>query len=134
MAMQYVEAFNALGYTVPNPRQDWSAEKPGGVCITLWKVEIDWVPPPPRFDLWQNWTPGQNDWDTLPGHAKRTRHLSRAIGDFDGWVDLIIVNGTPRQGYGSADIWDPAGRLDHRWRIRDFDKLTGFFSAAAEKQ
>jgi hypothetical protein len=49
-------------------------------------------------------------------------------------VDVIIVNGIPRMGYGSADIWNPRQRLNHRWRIQEFDKSTGFFSAIAEKQ
>jgi hypothetical protein len=38
--MQFVEAFDALGYAVQVPRQDWSAEKPDGVCISLWKKEL----------------------------------------------------------------------------------------------
>lgn len=132
--MQYVEAFNRLGYDVPSPRQDWSAEKADGICITLRKGEVDWAPPPPRFDIWKSWKPGENDWDTLPGHKKRNRHIARAIGEFDRWVDVIIVNGTPREGYGSADIWNPELRKNHRWRIQEFDMATDFFSAAAEKQ
>lgn len=131
--MQYVEAFNALGYEVPSPRQDWSAEKTDGICITLWKVEIDWTPPPPRIDLWKSWVPGQNDWDNLPGHRKRTQHIGRAMSDFEGWIDVIIVKGTPRHGYGSAEVWNPAQRMNHRWRISRFDQATGFFSAATEK-
>ena len=132
--MQYVEAFNKLGYQVPNPRQDWSAEKADGVCITLWKVEIDWAPPPPRFDNWKGHTPGANGWDMLPGHKKRALHIARAVDEFSGWIDVIIVNGTPREGYGSAEIWSPEQRRYHRWRIQKFDKVTGFFSAAAENQ
>lgn len=131
--MQYVEAFNSLGYDVPNPRQDWSAEKGDGVCITLWKVEVDWTPSPPHFDIWKGWTPGESDWEHLPGHSKRTRHIKRAVGEFDGWVDVIIVGGTPREGYGTADPWLPSQRKNHGWRIVKFDDATGFFSAAAEK-
>ncbi|MCB2130483.1 MAG: hypothetical protein KDE03_15795 [Rhodobacteraceae bacterium] len=131
--MQYVEAFNALGYDVPNPRQDWSAEKAGGVCITLWKSEVQWVPTPPHLDLWAKAGPGTTDWETLPGHKKRTGHLARAVSEFDGWVDVIIVTGTPGKGYGNADPWLPEKRANHGWRIQKFDKTTGFFSVVAEK-
>ena len=132
--MQYVEAFSSIGYDVPSPRQDWSAEKEDGVCITLWKVEIDWIPPPPRFDCWKTQTPGENEWDMLPGNRKRARHIARALEEFGGWVDVIIVNGTPGEGYKSTDIWKPEQRMKHRWRIQKFDQATGFFSAAAEQQ
>ena len=38
--MQFVEAFEHLGYNVEAPRQDWSAEKEDGICISLWKKEM----------------------------------------------------------------------------------------------
>ena len=131
--MQYVEAFKSLGYDVPNPRQDWSAEKCDGICITLWKVEVQWIPPPPRIDLWDLATPGTTDWENLSGHKKRTNHLERAVSEFDRWVDVIIVSGVPGHGYGAAEPWLPEKRANHRWRIREFDKATGFFSVCAEK-
>ena len=131
--MQFVEAFEELGYKVPNPRQDWSAEKPDGVCITLWKADVNWVPPPPKFDLWKLAEPGQNEWENLPGHSKRTRHLQRAMSDFDGKVDVVIVGGTPGEGYGTADPWLLQQRKNHTWRLTKFDEATGFFSAACAK-
>ena len=131
--MQYVEAFNSLGYEVPNPRQDWSAEKPNGVCITLWKTEVAWTPPPPRLDLWEKAEPGTKEWEELAGHKRRTKHLARAVAEFDGWVDVILVTGTPGEGYGNADPWLPKQRANHGWRIQRFDEATGFFSVAAEK-
>jgi len=131
--MQYVEAFNSFGYDVPSPRQDWSAEKADGICITLWKAEVDWTPPPPRIDLWLRANPGTTEWETLSGHKKRTSHLSRALSEFDGWVDVILVSGTPGEGYGNADPWLPPQRANHKWRIKKFDGATGWFSAAAEK-
>jgi hypothetical protein len=132
--MKYVEAFNSLGYDVPNPRQDWSAEKANGVCITLWRSEVAWTPPPPALNLWERATPGANDWESLPGHRKRTRHIARAVSEFGGWVDVIVVNGTPGEGYGSADPWLPWERAQHAWQIQKFDEATGFFSVAAKKQ
>ena len=131
--MQYVEAFNSLGYQVPNPRQDWTAEKDDGICLTLWKVEVDWTPPAPRIDLWSRWAPGTTDWEHLPGHAKRTRHLKRAVQDFDGWVDAIIVSGTPGEGYGIADPWIAAQRKNHKWKVLRFDETSGFFAACAQQ-
>lgn len=131
--MQYVEAFNSLGYDVPNPRQDWSAEKTSGICITLWKAEVDWTPAPPRMDLWDRAAPGTTQWETLPGHKKRTVHLDRAVSEFDGWLDVIVVTGVPGEGYKNADPWLPEQRAYHRWRVNKFDKATGWFSVAAEK-
>ena len=121
--MQYVKAFNVLGFDVPSPRKDWSAEKDDGICITLWKSEVEWTPPPPRFDLWGIATPGEADWEALAGHKKRTGHLARAVLEFDGWVDA----------YENADPWIPAQRVNHRWRITKFDEATGYFSAIAKK-
>jgi len=131
--MQYVEAFKSLGYDVPNPRQDWSAEKDDGICITLWKCEVRWSPPPPRLDVWQLATPGTTDWEGKPGHKKRTHHLERAVSEFDRWIDAIIVDGKPDQGVRSAHPWKPEQRKNHGWRIREFDRATGWFSVAAEE-
>jgi len=130
--MQYVEAFNSFGYDVPNPRRDWSAEKADGTCITVWKAEIDRTAPP-HIDFWRMAEPEPTEGETLSGHKKRTVHLARAVSEFDRWVDVIIVAGTPGEGYGRADPWLPHQRANHRWRISNFDEATGWFSAAAEK-
>ena len=131
--MQFVEAFKTLGYEVPSPRQDWSTEKPDGVCISLWTKEIVWAPTPPSFDLWSLYEPGQNEWESLPGHSKRTRHLQRAVSEFGGKVDVVIVTGTPGENYGTTDPWLPDQRKNHAWRVTKFDKATGFFSAACKE-
>jgi hypothetical protein len=131
--MRFVEAFKSLGYDLSSPRQDWSAEKVDGVCITLWKEEVDRKPPPPRFDLCNHWDPAANDWQHLQGHSKRLRHLNRAVSELDGWADMIIVGGKPGEGYETADPWLPNQRLNHGWRITKFDNETGFFAASAEK-
>ena len=132
--MNYVTAFNALGYEVPAPRTDWSAEKPEGVCITLWKSEVTWSPPQPHMDLWARFAPGTAEWEAKPGHAKRTKHIQRAMTDFDGWVDVVIVTGTPGQGVESADPWRIEQRRNHAWRIKKFDSATGYFSIATEQR
>jgi hypothetical protein len=132
--MKYVEAFNKLGYEVPNPRQDWSAEKSDGICITLWEKEVVWQPSPPKLDIWKVHPGAPGEWTKLPGNKKRIRHLKRALSEFGGWVDVIIVSGTPGKGYGDASIWEPERRRNHAWRIRKLDEVTGFFSAVAEVQ
>ena len=131
--MKYVEAFNSLGYSIPNPRQDWSAEKDGRVCITLWRKEIDWTPPPPSFDLWSLHTPGQTDWENLRGHATRTRHIKRAASKLPLKVDMIIVGGVPSEGYKTADPWLPDDYNGYGWFITKFDEVTGYFSAVVAK-
>jgi len=40
MRMKFTEAFEALGYELADFRQDWTAEKSDGVCISLWKKEM----------------------------------------------------------------------------------------------
>ncbi len=132
--MKYVEAFKSLGYDVPNPRQDWSAEKHNGVCITLWRSQVQWTPASPQFDLWSLWEPGTHDFERLPGQAKRTEHLMHTMSKFGGSVDVIIVKGTPGKSYQDAEPWVLDQRKNYGWRITKFDASTGFFSAAAEKQ
>jgi hypothetical protein len=130
--MKYVEAFNSLGYKVPRPRLDWSAEKADGICITLWKVQVDWSPPPPRFDLWKHGTPGMMDWEKLPGHGLQRQHIRRAMGEFGGKVDVVVVHGTPGQGFGDAEPWDASKRRGHTWRVTRIDEASGYYAAAAE--
>ena len=115
--MQYVRAFEALGYRPTNPRQDWSAENENGVCVTFWKSEVKWTPAPPKFDLWQLHPGGESDWN-----------------EFEGWIDAVIVTGVPGNGVKDAMPWKPDQRMDHRWRITRFDPDSGYFSAAAEQR
>lgn len=128
--MRFVEAFNSLGYEVPVPRTDWSSEKADGVCLSLWKSEVDWAAPP-SFDLFKLHTPGQTDWENLPGAQKRARHLGRAMEEFDGWVDVVLLTGVPGEGVKSADPWRATERKGHRWCVTGFDAGSGFFTARA---
>ena len=132
--MRYVEAFNKLGYQVPAPRTDWTAENADGICLTLWKSEVCWTPSPPSMDLFKMYEPGTNAWEKLPGHTKRTRHLSRAWNEFDGKVDVVLVAGIPGEGVTNADPWVANQRNGYGWRLTKFDSGTGFFAVVAEKQ
>ena len=69
----------------------------------------------------------------MPGHRKRTVHLTRAVSKFEGWLDVIIVDGVPGKGVDSAEPWIPQKRLNYRWRVQKFDNVTGYFTVAAEK-
>src|SRR3546814_13328446 len=81
--MQYGEAFTKLGYALTAPRQDWSAERDDGVCITLWRTEIDWK----TLTMDSRVRGGPlGDWSGLPGNAKRIRHAKRALDAFGGTV------------------------------------------------
>jgi hypothetical protein len=128
--MKFVEAFNAQGYDVPAPRQDWSAEKSDGVCLTLWSKETDWTNL--VMDTRVHGGPHEG-WVNKPGNRKRTLHARRAINEFGGWVDVVKIDGTPGQSYGSASPWLPQDRKNLRWRITFLDDLTGHFKIEAQE-
>jgi hypothetical protein len=118
--MQFVEAFERLGYSVEAPRQDWSAEKEGGVCISLWKKEMGnrgglmWMNTHVHADPIDNW-------GHKPGNTKRIGHLRRARDEFGGRVDVVIVSGEPGISYGSAQPWvAERGRARSYWQVTDF--------------
>jgi hypothetical protein len=127
----FVEAFTALGYQIKAPRQDWSASTDTGVCITLWRVELESA----GIDgCWLNTKlhcKPINVWRNKPGNRKRIRHLRQAIDHFDRFVDVIINDGIPGVGYKNANPWFPNER-GLRWRIVDFDESTGHFEVKAE--
>ena len=129
--MLYTEAFKALGYQLENVRQDWSAEKPDGICISIWKKEAAWTPPPPHVDFFELYPEGGGEWTWKSGHKKRRDHLQRAIAEFQGVVDVVIVSGTPGESYEDADPWFPAKRRNHVWKVTRFDPASGLFRAEA---
>ena len=131
--MQYSEAFQKLGYALQNQRQDWSAEKPDGICISLWTKEVRWSPLPPALDLW-SLHPEGGEWESKIGHAKRTEHLARAVDEFDGFVDVVLVSGTPGEAYENATPWSAQERKEHVWRVVRFDPASGYFRAEAVKR
>ena len=126
--MKFVEAFNALGYEVEAPRQDWSAEKADGVCVTLWNQEISKEGGLPYMDLWEHWPEG-GEWQSKPGNAKRIRHINRALNEFGGRVDVIFVSGNPGQSYENAEPWIVEKRQNRHWHITRFDREGGNFRA-----
>ncbi len=120
--MQYGQAFAKLGYTLAAPRQDWSAERTDGVCVTLWRSEIDWKTL--TMDSRVRGGPLE-EWSNLPGNARRIRHARRALVEFGGMVDVIIVDGVPGQGVTDATPWNPKDRKGLRWRVTYLEDVTG---------
>lgn len=127
--MQFTEAFRKLGYSVSNIRQDWSAEREDGVCITLWTKEVDWKSL--TVDTRVHSDPNEN-WRAKPGNRKRIVHLTRALSDFDGRVDVVNVHGEPGEGFGNASPWIAEERKGFMWRVLSVDPETGHFTAKAE--
>ena len=125
--MRFTAAFGALGYKVEVPRQDWSAEKPSGVCITLWRKEMGFQ----NGRLWVDTRIHAQDntgWRDKLGNRKRLKHLQRSLSEFDGFVDVVIVHGNPGEGFGDADPWLSEKR-GGRWRVDDLEPATGHFRA-----
>lgn len=125
--MQFTEAFERLGYSVEAQRQDWSAENAEGVCISLWRKEMGirdgllWMSTRVHADPLEGW-------ENKPGNRKRIRHLRRALDEFGGRVDVVIVSGEPGVSYGTAQPWVADGaRAGTRWQIDDLEEGTGHF-------
>lgn len=129
--MQFTEAFKTLGYEVVIPRQDWSAERRDGVCMTLWTKEIDWKTL--TVDTRVHAGPNE-DWRLKPGNTKRIAHLTRALAEFDGRVDVVTVHGEPGHGFGDASPWKADERKGFVWRVLSIDPVTGHSTARAELQ
>jgi hypothetical protein len=127
--VKFAEAFEALGYEIELPRQDWSAENERGVCLSLWTKETDWKQL--VIDTRIHAT-DLADWGHKSGNKKRIRHARRAYDEFDGWVDVVKIDGTPGIGYGFASPWVPAERQGRRWRVTYLDDETGHIRLEAQ--
>ena len=123
--MRYQEAFNKLGYSLPNPRQHWSCANESGVCLSLWRTEIDWKNR--KFDTREDAGPTES-WNPA-GANQRIRDLIAARDRFDGWIDVVIVDGVPGEGVDKATPWVPSEREGLRWRVTAFDETSGHFRA-----
>jgi hypothetical protein len=131
--MQFVEAFERLGYSVEAPRQDWSAENERGLCISLWKKEMGTQDGLMWMDTHVHADPIEN-WGDKPGNAKRIRHLRRALDEFGGRVDVVIVSGDPGVSYGTAQPWlSEGGRAGSYWQVTQLDDESGHFEVALRR-
>ena len=125
--MEFEEAFKSLGYKLESFRQDWTAERDDGICITIWTKQTKVKDGLPYLDCWEIDHNG-DDFMEGPAHKKRTLHLERAMNEFDGLVDVILVSGPPGGSYENATPWDSKKRKGS-WKIVKFCSETGFFRA-----
>lgn len=123
--MRYAEAFKRLGYDLANPRQHWSCTSDAGVCLSLWRSEIDWKGR--KFDTREDANP-LDTWNTA-GNNQRKRDLAVAVEKFGGWVDVVVVDGVPGEGVDKATPWIPAERQGLHWRVSEFESSSGHFRA-----
>ncbi len=128
--MQFTEAFKKLGYKLDAHRTDWSAANEQGVCVTIWRKEMG-------ADGERLWHDSRihadpiEQWNHKPGHSKRIKHLKKAVAEYDGLVDVVIVQGEPGVSYESAAPWEPDQR-GHRWRVTFFDEAIGHWVVETE--
>lgn len=120
--MQYSAAFEALGYSLDNVRQDWSAENATGVCVTIWKRQMNWDEM--SYDTRQHKTKSEI-WQAKLGNRKRVAHAKRALEDFEGWIDAILISGEPGVSYEDAQLWVPSEKGGKRWRVVFLDEASG---------
>ncbi|SFJ97726.1 hypothetical protein SAMN03159338_2819 [Sphingomonas sp. NFR04] len=75
------------------------------------------------------------NWQNKPGNRKRVLHLRRAVDEFDGRVDVVIVSGDPGVSYGTAQPWmDEGNRAGTFWKISNLDEATGHFEVALHRE
>ena len=129
--MNYAKAFKSLGYDLQSPRNDWSSENEKGVCVSIRRIQIQMRNRLPYIDTAVNSIPLAS-WSVKPGNTKRKRHLTRAIQELAGAVDVIIVDGTPGSAFVDAEPWDPLQR-GASWHITNFDPETGHFCAEVRR-
>ena len=127
--MKFAEAFSRLGYDLRLPRLHWSSSNDTGVAITLWRSEIDWKSKPLTMDTLRHCGPPET-WNPA-GNNQRIRDLAVALEKFDGWIDVVIVDGVPGEGVDKATPWTPPERQGLKWRVRNFDPESGHFIAEA---
>ena len=129
--MKFTEAFRGLGYEVAAPRTDWSAGNETGICLSLWAKEIKYSKDGCSFDTRWDAQPIET-WNHKPGFKRRLDHMKRAMDEFEGSIDVVIVSGTPGESYGDAFPWKPEERKQASWRILELDRNSGHFSAEAK--
>ena len=124
-----VEAFRKLGYRLASA-YDWSASRSDGVCVALWRDEIDWKrEPTPVFDTRMDAGPG--DWLLNPKAIDRIMLLETARKRHDGRVDVVVRDGGPDDNPGTAEAWNRGGTY---WRCDELDAEAGEFVMRLYKQ
>ncbi|MBC6442723.1 MAG: hypothetical protein GDA53_06310 [Rhodobacteraceae bacterium] len=124
--MTLTEAFAAAGFTLRNPRCDWSAMSDDGkkVALTVWSDEINKSRAPwsygdiaaQKLAIWQN----------RAGNSVRKRHLRHVRNHCDGRAELVLVTAQdvtaePRKVERARPWPERTGVL------QEFDETTGEF-------
>ena len=68
-------------------------------------------------------------WGHKIGNQHRIGHLERARAEFGGSVDVVIIEGHHQRGVRNAVPWAPEDHGGERWKVTDFDAVTGHFRA-----
>jgi len=126
--MRKKAAYEELGYQLCNYRWSWSAENDRGVCIDLWRREIEWTEQRTWFDSRIHGLP-LREWGHKLGNTHRKPHLQRARRKFGGVVDVVLLEGVPNTKVRSATPWVPENQNGQRWVVTDADEETGHFRA-----
>ncbi len=120
--MRLHEAYAKLGYKDlgGNSRSpNWSAEKDGGICISLWLAELRG-----RSKIDTKTDSGDIAvWGANPKNRTRIKHLSTAIQKYAALVDVVFLEG-PVGSVESARITPRA-----KWEVLSVDTSTGHFVA-----
>jgi hypothetical protein len=61
-------------------------------------------------------------WSGKSGNRKRIVHAQRALNDFEGWIDAILISGEPGVSYEDAQLWIPSEKGGKRWRVVFLDQ------------
>jgi len=117
------EAFNRLGYDYRATRGVWSAERDGGVLMTIWQQEIRCEPIETGAFLYVDMNElhpiGSPHRDRLSIDAKprsRSLRLKRALEDPQLTVDVVILLGRVGNSDGNVVIWRPEQQNGATWR------------------
>jgi len=68
-------------------------------------------------------------WGNKAGANRRLEHLKFAMDRFDGWVDVVVRKGGPKDDNALSYAWVPEERKGAKWRVVFFEPDTGHFRA-----
>lgn len=75
-----------------------------------------------------------DQWQEKAGNRRRIVHLRRALDQFEGRVDVVVVSGTPGVSYGTAQPWIAEGaRAGTWWQVTELDEATGHFEVVLRR-
>ena len=81
----------------------------------------------PYYDFYEA-HPDRLDHMNRFGHRERTDNIAKALREFDGRVEVVMVSAASGEGAGDAEPWDAKLRGGF-WKITRFDPNDGYFRA-----